>query len=79
VGWVDRYEWDLEGQFIYLDGLTLPGDFCVSATADPRSLFTEKTRENNATSASVRISKTGVEVIKARLLTGASDICRLRS
>ena len=64
MGWVDRYEWDLEGQFIYLDDLTLPGEFCVSATADPSSFFTEKTRDDNTTSAAVRISKTGVEVIK---------------
>ncbi len=64
VGWVDRYAWNLERQFIYLDDLTLPGEFCVSATADPRSFFAEKTRDNNTTSVSVRISKMGVDVIK---------------
>jgi hypothetical protein len=65
VGWVDRYAWNLDGgQFIYLDDLTLPGEFCVSATADPRSFFTEETRDNNTTSVSVRISKMGVEVFK---------------
>ncbi|MFD1524347.1 lysyl oxidase family protein [Pseudonocardia yunnanensis] len=64
VGWVDRYAWNLEGQFVYLDGLTLPGEFCVSATADPRSFFTEETRSNNTTSVSVRISKMSVDVIK---------------
>lgn len=35
VGWVDIYSWKLWGQFIDLDGLRLPGDFCLSATVDP--------------------------------------------
>jgi Lysyl oxidase len=64
VGWVDNYEWHLWGQFIYLDGLHIPGNFCISATADPLNLFTEKTRANNTTSTLVRITSQHVQVIR---------------
>jgi hypothetical protein len=64
TGWADRYDWDLWGQFIYLDGLTLPGDFCVSATADPFRLFTETSRNNNTTTTVVRITTDDVRVIR---------------
>jgi hypothetical protein len=64
TGWVDHYSWKLWGQFIYLDGLTLPGDFCVSATADPLHLFTEAPRNNNTTTTLVRITAADVRVIR---------------
>lgn len=41
-----------------------PGDFCVSATADPRRLFMEKTRSNNTVSARVRITSKDARVIR---------------
>jgi hypothetical protein len=63
-GWVDHYKWKVWGQFIYLDGLTIPGDFCVSATADPLRLFTETSRDNNATTTLVRITASDVRVIR---------------
>ena len=64
VGWVDDYEWYLPGQSIYIDGLHLPGNFCVSASVDPLRLFTEKTRSNDATSTLVRITSQKVDVIR---------------
>jgi hypothetical protein len=63
-GWVDDYPWKVWGQFIYLDGLTLPGDFCVAATADPLRLFTETTRKNSRTTTLVRITAADVRVIR---------------
>jgi hypothetical protein len=64
TGWVDHYAWKVWGQFIYLDGLTLPGDFCVSATADPFRLFTETSRNNNTTTTVVRITTDDVRVVR---------------
>jgi hypothetical protein len=64
TGWVDHYSWNLWGQFIYLDGLTIPGDFCVSATADPLRLFTGTSRSNNTTTTLVRITTADVRVIR---------------
>jgi hypothetical protein len=64
TGWADRYDWKLWGQFIYLDGLTIPGDFCVAATADPLRLFTETSRNNNTTTTLVRITAASVRVIR---------------
>jgi hypothetical protein len=64
TGWVDNYNWNLWGQFIYLDGLTLPGDFCVFATADPQRFFTETSRNNNTTTTLVRITAADVRVIR---------------
>jgi hypothetical protein len=64
TGWVDHYAWKVWGQFIYLDGLTIPGDFCVSATADPLRLFTETSRNNNTTTTLVRITAADVRVIR---------------
>ncbi|MFE7630237.1 lysyl oxidase family protein [Kocuria sp. NPDC057446] len=63
-GWVDVYDWYLEGQYIELEGLELPGNFCVEVEADPDGLFTEKTRDNNTTSAMVRITETAVSLIR---------------
>lgn len=63
-GWVDVYDWYLEGQYVELDGFTLPGDFCVAADADPEQLLTEASRENNGTSTLVHITETDVSVIR---------------
>lgn len=63
-GFVDDYAWNLWGQYIYLDGLRLPGDFCVSGTVDPRGLFKERTRSNNTASALVRITSRGARLIR---------------
>ena len=63
-GWADRYDWDLWGQFIELDGLALPGDFCVAATADPLHFFAEAPRDNNTTTSLVRITEEDVQVIR---------------
>lgn len=63
-GWVDVYDWYLEGQYIELKDLELPGNFCVQAEADPGHLLTESTRENNVTSALLRISGSDVSVIR---------------
>jgi hypothetical protein len=64
TGWADRYEWSLWGQFIELDGLALPGDFCVAATADPLHLFAEAPRDNNTTTTLVRITAEDVRVTR---------------
>jgi hypothetical protein len=64
AGWVDHYKWKVWGQFVYLDGLTLPGDFCVAATADPLHLFTELSRDNNTMSTLVRITAGDVREIR---------------
>jgi hypothetical protein len=64
TGWADRYDWNVWGQFIDLDGLTLPGDFCVAALADPRHLFVEAPRANNTTTTLVRITEENVQVIR---------------
>jgi hypothetical protein len=64
AGWVDHYGWKVWGQFIYLDGLTIPGDFCVAATADPLRLFTETSRNNNTSTSLVRITAENVRVIR---------------
>jgi hypothetical protein len=63
-GWVDVYDWYLEGQYIELKDLDLPGNFCVQAEADPGRALTEATRENNVTSALLRISESDVSVIR---------------
>ncbi|GGG56732.1 hypothetical protein GCM10011374_19500 [Kocuria dechangensis] len=63
-GWVDVYDWYYPGQYIDLEGLELPGNFCVEAEADPDGLLVEKTRENNTTSALVRITETEVSLVR---------------
>lgn len=63
-GWVDVYDWYLEGQYIELKDLELPGNFCVQAEADPDHLLTESSRENNVTSALLRISDSDVSIIR---------------
>ena len=65
-GWVDVYDWYLEGQYIELkDPFGLPGNFCVQAEADPgHFLTTESTRDNNVTSALLRISDSDVTIIR---------------
>src|SRR5664279_146191 len=63
-GWVDVYDWYLPGQFIELDGLSLPGDFCVAADVDPQQHLTEATRSNNSTSTLVHITDKDVSVVR---------------
>lgn len=63
-GWVDVYDWYLPGQFIDLDGLSLPGDFCVAADVDPQQHLTEATRSNNSTSTVVHITDNDVSVVR---------------
>ncbi|WP_377017311.1 lysyl oxidase family protein [Arthrobacter sp. GCM10027362] len=63
-GWVDVYDWYLEGQLIDLAGLRLPGNFCVEAEADPGRALVEKTRANNVTSTLVHLSASEVSVIR---------------
>jgi hypothetical protein len=63
-GWVDVYDWYLAGQYIDLEGLQLPGDFCVEGTVDPHRLLVEKTRDNNVASTLVRISISDVSVVR---------------
>jgi hypothetical protein len=61
-GWVDVYDWYLEGQFIELEGFQLPGDFCLEAEADPDRLLTEARRDNNMTSTLLHITETEATV-----------------
>ncbi|TDK24735.1 hypothetical protein E2F48_13060 [Arthrobacter crusticola] len=63
-GWVDVYDWYLEGQYIELKGLEIPGNFCVEAEVDPEKLLTEVTRDNNIASALVRITDTEVTIVR---------------
>jgi hypothetical protein len=63
-GWVDVYDWYIEGQFIELKGLHLPGNFCVSADVDPSGWFVEKTRTNNTATAVVRVTSTSATVVR---------------
>jgi hypothetical protein len=63
-GWVDVYDWYLAGQYIDLEGLQLPGDFCVEGTVDPNRLLVEKTRDNNVASTLVHISTSDVSVVR---------------
>jgi hypothetical protein len=63
-GWVDVYDWYLAGQFIDLEGLQLPGDFCVEGTVDPDRLLVEESRDNNVASTLVHISASDVSVVE---------------
>jgi hypothetical protein len=63
-GWVDVYDWYLAGQYIDLEGLQLPGDFCVEGTVDPARLLVEKTRDNNVASTLVHLSTSDVSVVR---------------
>jgi hypothetical protein len=63
-GWADVYDWYLEGQYVDLDGYTLPGDFCVAADADPQQQLTETSEDNNSTSTVVHITETEVSIIR---------------
>lgn len=63
-GWVDVYDWYLEGQFIDLTGLPLPGNYCIEAEADPGHLLTEASRNNNVTSTLVHLTTTEVSVLR---------------
>jgi hypothetical protein len=63
-GWVDVYDWYLAGQYIDLEGLQLPGDFCVEGTVDPNRLLVEETWDNNVASTLVHISTSDVSVVR---------------
>ncbi|WIG16353.1 lysyl oxidase family protein [Kocuria rosea] len=63
-GWVDSYSWYLEGQYIELAGLELPGNFCLEAEADPNGALIEKSDDNNVTSTLVRITEAEVSVVE---------------
>ena len=63
-GWVDVYDWYVYGQFIDLEGLQLPGDFCIEATADPDKLLVEKAKDNNVASTLLHISATDVSIVR---------------
>ena len=61
---MDDYDWYSMGQWIYIDDLRIPGNFCVSAEVDPLRAFTEKTRANNTAASLVRITSEEVTVIR---------------
>ena len=63
-GWVDSYDWYLEGQYIELKDLKLPGNFCLEAEADPNRALTEKNDDNNLTSTLVHITEREATVVK---------------
>ncbi|MBG6184923.1 hypothetical protein IWX65_002901 [Arthrobacter sp. CAN_A214] len=63
-GWVDSYDWYLEGQYIELKDLILPGNFCLEAEADPNRSLTEKNDDNNVTSTLVHITETEASVVR---------------
>lgn len=63
-GWVDSYDWYLEGQYIELKDLKLPGNFCLEAEADPNRSLTEKNDDNNVTATLVRITETEASVVR---------------
>jgi hypothetical protein len=63
-GWVDSYDWYLEGQFIELEGLRLPGNFCLEAEADPNRFLSEKDPDNNMTSTLVHITESDASVVR---------------
>jgi len=62
-GWVDSYDWYLEGQYIELEDLPLPGNFCLEAQADPNRLLVEKNDDNNVTSTLVHLTETEASVV----------------
>ncbi|WP_444697718.1 lysyl oxidase family protein [Kocuria turfanensis] len=66
VGWGDPYSFDVWGQWIDLTGLSLPGRYCLEATADPRGLLAETDTGNNTTSALVDLTSNGVKVVDTR-------------
>ncbi len=63
-GWVDSYNWYLEGQYIELKDLQLPGNFCLEAEADPNDSLIEKNDDNNVTSTLVHITETEASVVR---------------
>jgi hypothetical protein len=65
VGWSNSDRSYERSQRIDLTGLPLPGQYCVTAAADPRQLLTEKSRENNGASTLVDIASNGVTVVAA--------------
>ena len=62
IGWGDRYNASLPDQYIDITGLPA-GEYAITATADVQQLFTELDESNNSTTAIIRITKKGVQVV----------------
>jgi len=63
VGWSTSNRSYFPDQRVDLGGLPLPGQYCVTATADPRKKLSEKTTENNAASSLLDITSNSVTVL----------------
>ncbi len=63
VGWSDPYSYDVWGQWIDLTGLPLPGQYCITAKADPLGVLVEKDKGNNTASALLDLTSDGVTVV----------------
>lgn len=63
IGWGDLYDASLPDQYIDITGLPA-GEYAITATADAQRLFAESNEENNSTTAIIRITKKGVEVVE---------------
>lgn len=46
-GWQDIYSWQLDGQWIEIDGLPLPGDYLLRMTVNPDRVWPESNYGNN--------------------------------
>lgn len=62
IGWGDLYNASLPDQYIDITGLPA-GEYSITATADVQRLFRESNEGNNSTTAIIRITKKGVQVI----------------
>ena len=62
IGWGDLYNASLPDQYIDISGLPA-GEYTITATADAQRLFAEVNESNNSTTATIRITKKGVQVI----------------
>lgn len=65
VGWSNVYRSYERTQWVDLTGLSLPGQYCVAARADPRQLLLEKNKDNNSATALVDVQSNGVSVVAA--------------
>lgn len=64
IGWGDLYNASLPDQYIDISGLPA-GEYTITATADVQQLFRESNEANNSTTAVIRITKKGVQVVSA--------------
>jgi hypothetical protein len=62
IGWGDLYNWNLPDQYIDITGLPA-GEYSITATADVQRYFVESNETNNSTTAVIRITKKGVQVV----------------